>query len=154
MTTRILKTKHGQFERATWNGTNPSGITPVCDRVLVRPDQHASKTAGGIHIADDLAERQTMGATTGVLIATGPQAFTYDSSGLNRWDHDKPEPGTRVCFARYAGEEYMGDDGLLYRVMDYRSIGGTMGAADNDEGPQIVLTGGNIIMSNRSEEAA
>ena len=153
MITRRLKTKQGEYEHAPWSGQNTSGIEPVCDRVVVLPDKHVEKS-GLVFIPSDIAERQSIGATTGILVAAGPQAFTYDSSGLNRWDGMRPEPGMRVCFQRYAGEEYMGDDEQLYRVMDYRAIAGTRGKADVQEAGPVIVTGGGITMSSSAEEAA
>jgi len=135
MSTRVLKTRHAQYEMASWAGENQSGIEPICDRVLVLPDRAIDKTRGGIIMTNEVVESGSMSATTGVIVATGPAAFSYDSTGFNRWPDDapKPAPGHRICFRKFAGEEYMGRDGTAYRVMDYREIGGTMGMADNGD---------------------
>lgn len=127
---RVLKTRQGTFALAGWNGANESGIEPLCDKVVVRVDAAITKTAGGIIITDQISEQQSLSSTTGVLVAVGPQAFIWNSDRTVRWEGARPEPGARVCFARYAGQEYDGLDGALYRVMDDRSIGGTQGVAE------------------------
>lgn len=126
---RIL-TRHGQFERAPWDGTNRSGINPVCDKVVVRVDKAVTQTTGGIYITDDKADEQTMGATSGVIVAVGPMAFFWDTDRTHKWGGEKPKPGDRVLFTRYAGQEYNGLDGEMYRLMQDRVIGGTQGVAE------------------------
>ena len=123
MKDRILKTHHGQYELAEWNGVNESGYEPVCDKVLVLPDKVMEKTKGGIIITDVQGDQQQVAAVTGIVIAAGPQAFAYDSDRLVKWDGWRPAPGDRVAFQRYAGDEYPGLDGQTYRIMQDRSIG-------------------------------
>ena len=124
MKDRILSTEHGQFEMADWNGRNDSGIMPLCDKVLVLVDKAMEKTRGGIVIPGASAETQTLGSTTGVMVAIGPQAFVYDSERIVRWEGEKPPAGSRIFFERYAGQEYTGVDGKMYRLMKDRQIGG------------------------------
>lgn len=149
MNTRIIKAKHGQYEKALWTGKNLSGIEPMCDRVLVLPDRHAEKV-GNILITDTVVDQASMSGTTGTLVAVGPAAFGFDSTGFNRWPEDapKPGPGARICFQRFSGEEYRGEDGQMYRLMDFRSIGATMGMAEVEAAePQITL-GSAVTFSN------
>ena len=124
MKDRILSTKHGQFEMAAWNGRNESGIVPLCDKVLVLVDEAVEKTRGGIVLTATSAEVNTLGSVTGCLIAIGPLAFMYDSDRIVRWEGERPQPGARVYFEKYAGQEYEGLDGKMYRVMKDRQIGG------------------------------
>ena len=116
-------TSVGQYDLVPWSGTNDSGIQPLCDKVLVMPDQ-ASGLVGSIVIPDAVLEHIGAAAMTGVLVAVGDQAFAYDSRRLVVWAGKRPEPGVRVWFQKYAGEEYTGKDGLLYRVMEDRSLAG------------------------------
>ena len=120
---RVLASSHGQFVLRNWDGTNRSGMEPVCDKVLVLVDPAVQKTRGGIIMTDANVETQTLASTTGILVSVGPQAFVWDSDRTTKWEGEKPEPGVRVYFQRYAGQEYAGDDGELYRVMQDRSIG-------------------------------
>lgn len=120
---RLIVTQFGQFNLAKWDGTNHSGLQPVSDRVLVMCDQAADMTMGGVYIPDDSKEKMGYAATTGVLVACGPQAFAYDSRRLVYWEGDRPNPGDRVVFQKYSGIEYDGRDGLMYRLMEDRCIG-------------------------------
>jgi co-chaperonin GroES (HSP10) len=124
MRERLLKTLHGQFVMREWDGHNRSGIEPVCDKVLVLVDPAAAKTSGGIIMTETVNEQQTLASTTGLLVAVGPQAFAYDSRRLTHWEGERPKRGMRVFFERYAGQDYNGSDGNLYRIMQDTSIGG------------------------------
>ena len=119
---RLLTTQHGQYEWASFDGVNRSGLMPLCDKVLVLCDGAAPKTSGGIILPDDAKEKTSLSATTGVIIACGPQAFAYDSHRMVHWEGPRPEPGQRIYYQTYAGFEYFGQDGRLYRIMEDRSI--------------------------------
>lgn len=119
----IETTQYGSYVLAPWTGTNTAGFRPVCDRVLVLPDQAMDMTAGGIIIPDMVQDTLGAAAMTGILVAIGPQAFAYDSERLVRWEGERPQPGTRVWFQKFAGQEYQGRDGLLYRCMQDKLIG-------------------------------
>ena len=125
---RILSTKHGSFSQDGWDGINRSGITPLCDNVLVKVDKAVSMI-GMIEIPADVVDRQHLASTTGIMVAVGPQAFVYNSNRSARWEGDRPYAGLRVVFQRYAGQEYTGIDGELYRVMDDFAVAGSMGEA-------------------------
>lgn len=138
MEPRVLKTQQGQYALTEWGGVNQSGITPVCDKVLVLVDKSMEVTAGAIYIPEDQQERQTLSATTGVLVAVGPQAFAYDAFRTVHWVGERPQVGDRVVFTRYAGQEYSGYDGSLYRLMEDRQIGGIMRPVETEDGAVIV----------------
>jgi co-chaperonin GroES (HSP10) len=55
-------------------------------------------------------------------VAVGEQAFAYDTRRLVYWEGERPKAGSRVWFQKYAGFEYTGHDGLMYRVMEDRQI--------------------------------
>jgi chaperonin GroES len=91
---------------------NPSGITPLDLRIVVKPDPVEEKSKGGIILADTTKERSKYAATKATLIAAGPNAFA-------EWgDLNRPQPGDRVCFAQYAGAEQLGQDGERYVIMN------------------------------------
>lgn len=121
--TLTLSTQFGTYDLVEWTGQNRSGIQPMCDKVLILPDQ-ASGMVGNIIIPDSILATLGAAAMTGVLVALGDQAFAYDSRRLTRWQGERPSVGSRVWFAKFAGEEYTGKDGLLYRVMEDRSLAG------------------------------
>lgn len=126
---RVLKTGVGQYLLRTWDGVNASGIEPVGDKVLVLVDPAIDQTKGGIIITGDSVERQTLAGTSGILIALGAGAWAWDSDRMHRFEGEKPTIGVRVVFQKYAGQEYTGLDGELYRVMQDKVIGGTQGSA-------------------------
>lgn len=102
----------GEFQQATWTGTNNSGWEPIGDKVIVYPDQAATTTASGkLQIPDDIAQRQTLSAVAGVVVSKGPNCVTV------------VKPGDRVFTEKFAGELVPGHDGLIYRIMDESSIG-------------------------------
>ena len=119
---KILTTQFGQYDLAPWAGDNTSGLQPLCEKVLVMCDQASPMTAGGIILSDETREKTGFAATSGVLVAVGDQAFAYDADRLVHWAGKRPSPGTRVIFQKYAGLEYTGRDGLLYRVMQDKQI--------------------------------
>jgi co-chaperonin GroES (HSP10) len=119
---RILTTQFGQYDFAPYDGINRSGLQPLCEKVLVMCDQAAPMTSGGIILSDETREKTGFAATSGVMVAVGDQAFAYDADRLVTWAGKRPEPGSRVIFQKYAGLEYSGRDGLLYRVMQDKQI--------------------------------
>lgn len=123
MEERILTTVHGIYHAPQWDGKNRSKIAPVCDKVVVLCDE-AVQQVGSVLLPDQAREMQGLASTTGVLVAVGPQAFAYDSDRLVRWEGDRPRPGDRIYYTKYAGQEYTGWDGKLYRLMQDRSVGG------------------------------
>lgn len=123
MEDRVLDTQFGSYLRGEWTGLNLSGIQPLCDKVLVLPDE-AAPQVGSIVMPDQVQDNQGAAATTGILVARGPQAFAYDTGRFVKWEGERPEPGCRVFFQKYSGQEYMGVDGRMYRLMEDRSIAG------------------------------
>jgi chaperonin GroES len=120
---RVLRTSdHREFAQASWDGVNRSRIYPLDDKVLVLMDEHAGVTLGGVIIADDIRDRQSMASETGVIIAVGEAAFQFSDDGRRRWDTRKPQPGERVMVERYAGKTLQGYDGIEYRIMSQSCI--------------------------------
>lgn len=119
---KFIVTQFGTYTGAAWTGQNESGWEAACDKVLVLPDQAVDKI-GSIVMTDQNVENQGMAATTGIIVACGPQAFAFDSDRLVKWVGERPGPGWRVAFVKYSGQEHMGDDGKMYRMMQDRSIG-------------------------------
>jgi chaperonin GroES len=122
MEDRFIPTQFGSYGMVQWTGRNESGIRAYCDKVIVLPDQVPGMTEGGIIIADSIKDTMGAAATTGILVSVGPQAFAYDSMRAVHWTGDRPQPGDRVYFQKYAGQIHTGRDGLEYRIMEDRSI--------------------------------
>lgn len=108
---------------------NKSGIHPVLDRVLIKPDQIEEVTAGGIIIPDTVGELHANAQSIGTFIEAGPDAYTQytdvwrysdgSSATMTRGYKGVPcKPGDRVCFAKYGGLQVEGKDGKTYRLLN------------------------------------
>ena len=124
MEPRLIKGIHGEYIPAKWSGKDTSGIRVVGKCVLVLTDEFAPKNAAGIHFPEDVVERNSMAAESGVLVACSPGAFLLNED-MTPWIGEKPKPGDRVYIEKYAGKQVKGRDGRTYRIMDYSSIGAT-----------------------------
>lgn len=97
---------------------NQSGISPTEFKVLVLPKVVDEKSKGGIILPDEKKDRDQFAQMEGELVAVSPLAFTYsDDQG---WD--KPKPGDRVLFAKYAGAVVKGKDGIDYRIVNDKDV--------------------------------
>lgn len=118
----LFKTSIAEYVPAEWTGKNQSGVAPVGDRVLVKPDQAAGTSSGGVMLPDDLRERHTLAAEAGIVVALGDGAFMWNSDRQTPFHGRKPKPGERVCLEKYAGQLVRGDDGEVYRLMESACI--------------------------------
>lgn len=124
MRPKLLMTPLGAYMPVEWNGKNESGFKPIGDRVLILPDKAADETSGHVFVPEDIQERMTMAAETGVLVAMGESAWFWNSDRTRRFEGEKPVIGQRVRFERYAGAMHHGADGQRYRVMDDKCLSG------------------------------
>ena len=88
-----------------------ANITPLHDRVIVKPAAAETKTAGGIIIPDTAKEKPQKGS----IIAAGPGK------------KDEPmtvKPGDTVLYSKYAGTEINldGEELLIMRESDILAI--------------------------------
>jgi co-chaperonin GroES (HSP10) len=120
---KIITDGGQHYDMVEWAGRNTSGIKPFGDRVLVLPDQPATKY-GSILLPAVEIERAALAAETGVLVASGDGAWYWNSDRTRKYEGTKPVAGDRVYFERYAGAQYRGKDGVVYRLMDDKSVGG------------------------------
>jgi chaperonin GroES len=123
MQPKILSVRKAEYLPAPFFGKNESGFEPIGDRVLVRPDIAAS-SSGGIELPDDIVDRAQLSASSGVLVALGDDAFKWSFDRTRPFAGVKPEVGSRVCFEKYAGQVILGDDGIEYRLIDDKCVGG------------------------------
>ncbi len=89
-------------------------IRPLKDRIVVRPVEEETRTAGGIYLPDTAKERPQKGE----VIAVGPGKF-IESKG------DRvPIPlktGDKVFFGKYAGTEIR-IDGDEYKILEVKDV--------------------------------
>jgi len=76
-------------------------------------------TKGGIILPDLQNERHQMAREIGVFVEAGSLAFRNPDWAFD----DKPRPGSRVLFDRYAGSFQKGKDGKDYRLIDDTELG-------------------------------
>jgi chaperonin GroES len=105
------KTKNGKLMANSKNAAQTLNVTPLHDRVIVKPAKAEEKTAGGIIIPDTAKEKPQRGT----VIAAGPGK--------------KDEPvtvkiGDTVLYGKYSGTEIQieGEDLLIMRESDILAI--------------------------------
>lgn len=97
--------------------SNTSGFIPYDTRVIILPDKVSDKFEGSSLIRPDAEkDKQKYAQTKGLLVAVGDNAFAD-------WgDVPKPQPGDRVVYGRYAGNQHTGKDGQEYTVCNDEDI--------------------------------
>lgn len=90
-------------------------ITPLADRVVVKPKEAEEKTASGIIIPDTAKEKPQQGT----VLAVGPGRFENGT----KIDMSVKE-GDTVLYGKYAGTELAleGDDVLIMRESDILGV--------------------------------
>ncbi len=85
-------------------------------RLLVMPFQGASKTAGGLHIPDEVRDREAVATVVAYVLKIGPLAYRdTDKFGVGKpWC----EEGQWVCIGRYAGSRFKIDGGEVRVIND------------------------------------
>jgi chaperonin GroES len=99
---------------------NHSGIQPIDLRVLVLPDPVEVRTAGGIILPDQTAEREKYAMQFGMLVAVGENA--WEEAANRTADFVKPRPGDHVAISKYGGVVLTGKDGKEYRLMNDEDV--------------------------------
>jgi len=75
---------------------NPTGIKPIEYKVLIKVDEVANQSAGGIYIPEHALEREQMAHDRGTLADASEMAFSD-------WKGRRPNIGDKVIFNKYAG---------------------------------------------------
>lgn len=89
--------------------------------VLVALADPERVTKGGIILADQTVERESMKTARGRIVSISPAAFDFADFGGN---HAKL--GDIVAFAQYAGIIVKGDDGRDYRLLQDKEVWGIL----------------------------
>lgn len=94
---------------------NTSGIIPRGNKLLVKPEEIVEVTPGGIVLPTQAVEKEEMAQMYGRVVAIGPWCWK-----------DEPEErckvNDRIIFAKYAGEQFKGNDGIKYRLINARDV--------------------------------
>jgi len=88
---------------------------PTGWRVLVMPYQGKSKTASGLHIPDEVRERETVATVVAYVLKLGPLAY----KDQNKFE-GKPwcKEGQWVCIGRYSGSRFKIEGGEVRILND------------------------------------
>ena len=92
-------------------------ITPLDDRVLVKPQEAEDKTASGIYLPEGAKEKPQ----TGTIVAAGPGKLTDDGDRTAL----SVKKGDTVLYGKYAGTE-IDVDGDAHMIMRESELLGVM----------------------------
>jgi len=107
MQPHLIKGLHADYISAKWNGHDTSGVRVVGKTVLVLMDECSPTSKGGVSLPEDMIEKMSMAAETGVLVAVSPGAFLLNED-MSPWSGEKPKPGDRCYVEKYAGKQIKG----------------------------------------------
>ncbi len=93
-------------------------ITPLADRVVVKPLEDTEEMRGGLYIPDTAKEKPQQGE----VIAVGPGKVNDDGKRVPM----EVKAGDRVLYGKYSGTEITvdGDEVLILRESDVLAIVG------------------------------
>jgi co-chaperonin GroES (HSP10) len=90
---------------------------PTGWRVLVMPYQGMSKTKGGLHIPDEVRDRESVATVVAYVLRVGPLAYQDPNKfgpGAEPWCKE----GQWVCIGRYAGSRFKIEGGEVRIIND------------------------------------
>lgn len=123
MRVRQPRQRIGEFVQQEFKEGTDTGIQVPNDFVLVLVDKAAEKTSGGIIVPEQTRDSYTQNTEQGLLVSVGPGAFKWSYDRWRPWEGWKPEPGDRVAFERHAGNDIIGKDGTIFRLMPDKAVG-------------------------------
>ena len=81
----------------TTSAKSATDLNPMSDRVVIRPSELESVTAGGIFLQETAQERPQQGE----VVATGPGRVLSNGKRIDM----EVKPGDTVIYSKYAGTE-------------------------------------------------
>lgn len=118
----LSKNRVGEYVEVEYNGENTSGREPIGDGILILPYEAPEKTKGNVWLPPTIRETQSLAAEIGVIVAVGEGAWTWNHDRTRRFSGRKPQIGEHVNYTRYAGQEVIGNDDKMYRIMEDKAI--------------------------------
>ena len=86
-------------------------------RLLVMPFQGVAKTSGGLHIPDEVRDREAVATVVAYVLKLGPLAYK-DPEKFGPECTPWCEQGQWVCIGRYAGSRFKIDGGEVRIIND------------------------------------
>jgi len=90
---------------------------PTGWRVLVMPYKGRGKTAGGLHIPDEVRDREALATVVCYVLKVGPLAYK-DPGKFGPDSEPWCKEGDWVCIGRYAGSRFKIDGGEIRMIND------------------------------------
>lgn len=90
---------------------------PTGWRVLVMPYQGKTVTAGGLHIPDEVRDREALATVVAYVLKVGPLAYK-DPDKFGPESEPWCKTGDWVCIGRYAGSRFKIDGGEVRLIND------------------------------------
>ena len=87
---------------------------PTGWRILVMPYQGKVQTKGGLHIPDEVRERESVATTVAYVLKVGPLAYGDTEKYGEPWCKE----GDWVCIGRYSGSRFKIDGGEVRIIND------------------------------------
>lgn len=103
---------------------------PTGWRILVMPYQGKATTKGGVHMPDEVVERESVATTVAYVLKVGPTAYDDKEKYGKPWC----EEGQWVCIGRYSGSRFKIDGGEV-RIINDDEVIATI--ADPDDIKQV-----------------
>jgi len=91
-------------------------------RLLVMPFQGVAKTSGGLHIPDEIREREAVATVVAYVLRLGPLAYR-DADKFGPDSEPWCKQGQWVCIGRYAGSRFKIEGGEVRIINDDEVIG-------------------------------
>ncbi|EFJ50536.1 hypothetical protein VOLCADRAFT_80038 [Volvox carteri f. nagariensis] len=101
----------GIMPRANAQADDVPELQPLSDRVLVRVEDVADVTLGGVILPDSAKERPL----SGTVVRTGPGKYDKDAEGKRK--AMTVQPGDKVLYFKYAGDNMETPEGAKFVVL-------------------------------------
>lgn len=94
---------------------NVTGINPIRDLILVKPEENVKSEEGVIIIPESAKRNELAAQTFGYVVALGSICYKFEK---RNYDVDvEVKPGDRIMFAKYSGIVVIGEDKQEYRLI-------------------------------------
>jgi len=108
----------GTFPGSGATASDIPKMSPMGDRILIKPEEVSNTSAGGIMLTDGAVERPS----TATVVAAGPGKKGEDGELVPM----NIKKGDKVMFFKYAGDKMYDDNGVEYIVVRENDILATM----------------------------
>jgi len=120
-----IRTEHADYAPASLDKGESPPIRPFGDQVLVLGDLVVRQKGSIVTMTDREGDKLDRAAITGTILAIGPDAWSFNSTGTKAFVGDKPKLGMRVTFTRYSGQATH-LNGKVFFLMSDAAIGGEL----------------------------